>query len=109
RYFVGAAHFQFVARKSALQSVLPIPSQRPMGQVRLLDIALNEAGYLRFATPKWWVRHIGNTLGAEFASSGTEPVIRSARRGSRGIWGIKFVRGLVNWLYHRTFEILYRD
>ncbi|MBU0510086.1 MAG: glycosyltransferase, partial [Chloroflexi bacterium] len=47
RYFVGAAHFQFVARKSALQSVLPIPSQRPMGQVRLLDIALNEAGYLR--------------------------------------------------------------
>jgi len=108
RYFVGAAHFQFVARKRALQSVLPIPSQRPMGQVRLLDIALNEHGYLRFSTPEWWVQHMGNTLGAEFTSSGTEPAIKFARRGSRGIWGIKPIRGLVNWLYRRTFEILYR-
>lgn len=108
RYFVGAAHFQFVARKSALQSVIPIPSQRPMGQVRLLDIALNEHGYLRFSTPEWWVRHIGNTPGTEFTASGTEPAIKSARCGSRGIWGIKPIRGLVNWLYRRTFEILYR-
>ncbi|RME05409.1 MAG: glycosyltransferase family 2 protein, partial [Anaerolineae bacterium] len=40
RYYIGAAHFQFVSPKAALQSVLPIPSRRPMGEVRLLDIAL---------------------------------------------------------------------
>ncbi|MFC2025905.1 glycosyltransferase family A protein, partial [Chloroflexota bacterium] len=50
-FFVAAGHFQFVARKQILQCVLPIPSKRPMGQVRLLDIVLNERGYLRLSTP----------------------------------------------------------
>jgi glycosyltransferase involved in cell wall biosynthesis len=109
RYYIGAAHFQFVARKAALQSVLPIPSERPMGQVRLLDIALNERGYLRFCTPDWWVQHMGNTLQAEFQPQGMESPAKPTARGSAKIWGFKPVRKIVNWLYHRTFEILYRD
>jgi glycosyltransferase involved in cell wall biosynthesis len=114
RYYIGAAHFQFVARKSALQSVLPIPSKRPMGQVRLLDIAINEQGYLRFCTPDWWVQHMGNTLQDEFHPQGTEALTKPAERGfakiwRAKIWRIKPVRKIVNWLYHRTFEILYRE
>jgi glycosyltransferase involved in cell wall biosynthesis len=109
RYYIGAAHFQFVARKTALQRVLPIPSDRPMGQVRLLDIALNEQGYLRFCTPDWWVQHMGNTLPAEFRTQGTEALPKSAPRSSAKIWGFRPVRKIVNWLYHRTFEILYRE
>jgi glycosyltransferase involved in cell wall biosynthesis len=114
RYYIGAAHFQFVARKAALQSVLPIPSERPMGQVRLLDIALNKKGYLRFTTPDWWVQHMGNTLQDEFKTSETHASPKSAQRTSTKIWHAKFwrikpLRKIVNWLYHRTFEILYRD
>jgi glycosyltransferase involved in cell wall biosynthesis len=108
RYYIGAAHFQFVARKSALQSVLPIPSKRPMGQVRLLDIAINERGYLRFCTPDWWVQHMGNTLQDEFKPQGTGSPAKPSKHSSSKIWGIKPVRKIVNWLYHRTFEILYR-
>lgn len=109
RYYIGAAHFQFVARKTALQSVLPIPSERPMGQVRLLDIALNERGYLRFCTPDWWVQHMGNTLQEVFKTQGTESPPKPAKRKSAKIWGFKPLRKMINWLYHRTFEILYRD
>jgi hypothetical protein len=108
RYFIGAAHFQFVARKAALQCVLPIPSERPMGQVRLLDIALNEQSYLRFCTPDWWVQHMGNTLQDEFAPQGTRSKANSTSHGAK-IWEIKPVRKIVNWLYHRTFDNLYRD
>jgi len=114
RYYIGAAHFQFVARKSALQSVLPIPSKRPMGQVRLLDIAINEQGYLRFCTPDWWVQHMGNTLQDEFRPQGAETLAITAKRISAKfwhakLWRLKPVRKIVNWLYHRTFEILYRE
>jgi glycosyltransferase involved in cell wall biosynthesis len=104
RYLVGAAHFQFVAPKAVLQSLLPIPSNRPMGQVRLLDIALNQGGYLRFCTPDWWVRHLGNTLEGGPGAMRAEP----ARKPMGRILGRGVPRRIVSWLYHKTFEILYR-
>ncbi|MEA3349494.1 MAG: glycosyltransferase [Chloroflexota bacterium] len=109
QYYVGAAHFQFVASKKVLQSVLPIPSRRPMGEVRLLDIALNERGYLRLTTPDWWVQHIGNTLGDEFKPRGTESTTRKFKSPRGGIWKSKPVQKIARWLYHLTFEILYKD
>ena len=109
RYYIGAAHFQFVARKDAIQSVLPIPSKRPMGQVRLLDIALNNSGYLRFSTPDWWVQHMGNSLQNEFRPMENRTSQKPGPRRVGGFWGFKPVRKIVNWLYHRTFEILYRN
>jgi glycosyltransferase involved in cell wall biosynthesis len=107
RYYVGAAHFQFVARREALQSVLPIPSERPMGQVRLLDVAINERGYLRLCTSDWWVRHMGNSLqGVEADSPSYNP---PSRHPTRRFWDLKPVRKLLRWLYHHIFEILYKD
>jgi hypothetical protein len=107
--YVGAAHFQFVAPKAVLSSLLPISSKRPMGQVRLLDIALNEAGYLRFCTPDWWVEHMGNTLedGFQPDDKGSGPKNKPSSRPT--FWKRRLPWRVVSWLYHKTFEIMYKD
>ena len=51
QYYAGAAHFQFAARKEILRQFFPLQADRPMGQVRQLDDAINQAGYLRLSTP----------------------------------------------------------
>jgi glycosyltransferase involved in cell wall biosynthesis len=111
RYFTGAAHFQFLARREVLQRVLPLPSQRPMGQVRSLDIAINQLGYLRLSTPEWWVEHLGNTLqGSDFEAKSDQSRLerRPARRiGSLRTW--KPFRRALLWLHDRTFDLLYRN
>jgi glycosyltransferase involved in cell wall biosynthesis len=108
RYFVGAAHFQFIAYRDVLRKMLPIPSERAMGQVRLLDQAINEQGYLRLCTPDWWVMHMGNTLaGMADQFSVTESTSRPDRRISR-FWQIRPIRRIVQMVYHRSFEILYK-
>ena len=113
RYFIGAAHYQFVARKEVLQSLTPIPSERPMGQVRSLDIAINANGFLRLCTPEWWVQHLGNTLqDFTFLSSAPAAEITSclpqthqSGRGARSPW----LRRLLLWLNKKTFDLLYRS
>lgn len=107
RLYIGAAHFQFVAPKKVLQSLLPIPSNRPMGQVRLLDIALNDRGYLRFCTSDWWVRHLGNTIEDRFQNNVIKPV--KNRKSRIGFWKKAFTRRVISWIYHRSFDILFRD
>ena len=112
KYYIGASHFQFVARKKVLQEMLPIPSKRPMGQVRLLDVAINEHGYLRLCTDHWYVQHMGNTLPDDTFFAGKPP---SATHGGRphhsrkGIWQLKPIRRLLQKLYEWSFSILYRN
>lgn len=105
QFYIGAAHFQFIAPKSVLSLLLPIPSKRPMGQVRLLDIALNEKGYHRFCTSDWWVQHLGNTLEDEFLEAGTH----KHRKPILNLWQMKLPRRIIAWFYNKTFEILYRN
>ena len=101
RFFVGAGHFQFLARKKILAEVLPIPADKPMGQVRRLDAAINAAGYLRLSTPDWWVRHMGNAPeeleSVPVGSAPSKPRLRGP------------LRALVQWIYHRAFDLLYRS
>ena len=108
-YYIGASHFQFAARTSVLKEVLPIPSQRPMGQVRLLDVAVNERGYLRLCTDQWYVQHIGNTMPGEdfFAGEVHQPNKQSKKR-RRSLWQIGPLRKIMQWVYERTFDVLYR-
>jgi glycosyltransferase involved in cell wall biosynthesis len=110
RYYIGAGHFQFVARKQVLQKVIPLPSERPMGQVRALDIALNAKGYLRLSTPNWWVQHLGNTLqGADFAASIKQEKREVGRgKGHGRPLRNKLLRRWVAWLNHQTFQWLYK-
>ena len=86
---------------------MPIPSRRPMGEVRLLDIAINERGYLRLSMPQWTVRHMGNTLseldGApQIAGSGN-----MAKESKFQYW--KPVRKVLLWIHKASFELLYKS
>ncbi len=101
--FVGAGHFQFAARKTALLDVIPIPADRPMGQVRRLDVAINEKGYLRLSTKEWWVRHMGNTLSGDMAQN-----IPQAQTSNAAPRLNHLLRKFLHWLHHKTFEWLYR-
>jgi hypothetical protein len=120
--YIGAGHFQFLAPREALQTILPISFDRPMGQVRRLDSALNDNGYLRLSTDKWWVQHMGNTLSSEFsdipaASNSQLPPNNQSRatktqassRTNSGFWNWPPVRRFLQWSHGKTFEILYRN
>ena len=109
KYYIGAGHFQFAARRSVLQSVLPIPSERPMGQVRSLDIAINAQGYLRLSTPRWWVQHLGNSLEGLPLHDGPNRAVSLKRKDGSSLWSWKPARRLLMWLYDRSFNILYRS
>lgn len=110
QFFVGAGHFQFMARKAVLQEVLPIPADKPMGQVRRLDVAINERGYLRLSTPEWWVRHMGNVLPAWAGDNAqTTATPRGPVKGGGGrTWMRGPVRGVIQWVYHKAFDLLYK-
>jgi glycosyltransferase involved in cell wall biosynthesis len=112
RYYVGAGHFQFIAPSVVLRKTLPLPSRRPMGEVRSLDETINRLGYLRLSTTEWWVQHLGNSLdgftvqvdsAAMLKTDSSKPINRS-----RGIWQVAPLRRLLVWLYHRIFKILYQ-
>lgn len=117
QFYVGAGHFQFAARRAVLQSILPLPSQRPMGQVRSLDIALNERGYLRLAMPNWWVQHMGNTLQGQNLpglsltrgpAPDQQPAAPQSKKKVVGFWSLKPARRFLTWVYGKAFDILYR-
>lgn len=112
KYYVGAGHFQFLARRQVLQDTLPLPSERPMGQVRALDIAINNRGYLRLCTTDWWVEHLGNTLEGWQPMRGVEMPIKMKERSQHKTGGViqwKPVRKLLSRLHNFTFDYLYRS
>ena len=111
-FYAGAAHFQFMARKSALNEVLPIPADRPMGRVRLMDEAMNNAGYLRLCTEDWHVQHLGNTMPqpSDLIDVPSIP-LRSPRKGNspRQFWQWKLLRKFLQWLNGWSFDRLHRS
>jgi len=111
KYYIGAGHFQFMARSQVLREILPLPSERPMGQVRALDVAINTKGYLRLCTNEWWVEHLGNTLiGWKPLKDVPIPDIGVAedqcRRGYLLNW--KPFRKMMTKLHNFTFDYLYK-
>ncbi len=110
KWVVGAGHFQFIAYRKVLQEVLPIPSQRPMGQVMALDAAINEKGYLRLSTTNWWVQHLGNTLaGLTDTKPRASTPARKISPRPKNMWRWPLLRKLLFWIYHKTFNLLYRE
>jgi hypothetical protein len=111
KYYIGAGHFQFLARKSVLQESLPLSADRPMGQVRALDIAINDLGYLRLCTAEWWVEHLGNSLqGWQPMKDILQPNIGQGSDclKTKGIMKWKPVRKVMTKLHSITFDYLYR-
>jgi glycosyltransferase involved in cell wall biosynthesis len=108
-YFIGSSHFQFVARKEALQSIAPIPFTRPMGEVRQLDALINEKGYLRLSTPERYVRHMGNTLPEDMDTPGQgDMLVRRKAVRRKGLASVGPVRKFLQWLHQWSFDVLYR-
>jgi hypothetical protein len=109
-YFVGSAHFQFVAPKTVLMEVLPLPAERPMGRVRILDERINGLGYLRLSTPEWYVEHLGNTLSQEAGVADYKQSVEiTGKKGTRRLSSWKPLRKLLQWLYDLIFDLLYRN
>lgn len=59
--YVGASHWQFLARKDVLIRYLPFQMDRPMQQVSRLDLRMNEDGYLRLMVTDPLVANMSNT------------------------------------------------
>ncbi|HVQ36406.1 MAG TPA: glycosyltransferase family 2 protein [Pyrinomonadaceae bacterium] len=61
--YVGAHHFQFVARKSVLSELGPMQATLALGRAELeFDEKIDRAGYMRLSTGSQFVFHLGNLL-----------------------------------------------
>lgn len=76
----GASHWQFVAKKEVLAKFLPFNMDRPMGQVRLLDQRMNEAGYLRLMPAEPYAMNMSNTLRGVQGNEKPAAVSKTERR-----------------------------
>lgn len=60
--FVGASHFQFMSKSEILRTLLPLPQNKLIGNEKILDLRVNQAGFMRLSTEKRFVHHMGNSL-----------------------------------------------
>jgi len=102
--YIGAGHFQFMARKDVLQKIIPLPSKEPMRGERILDIMINKFGFLRMTTNESYVRHIGNRL-----PEAISPVIAMPKPNrwiKRLIW-LPGLRHILLWLHNQIFRLYF--
>jgi glycosyltransferase involved in cell wall biosynthesis len=104
--YAGAAHWQFLAYKRVLNQFIPLGIERPLGDDRKLDDALNQSKYLRLMTTEPLVRHLGNTLSNDLHGRTKESITPYGKRRS-------FARRLLDWsplrrvmlgIYNRIFH-----
>jgi glycosyltransferase involved in cell wall biosynthesis len=103
--FIGAGHFQFMAPREVLQSLLPIPSEQPMRGERTLDIRFNEIGKLRLTTTSPFVAHMGNRL-PQNAHLESAPKRKSLVRRFFLLPGIRHV---LLWINNRIFRLYFNN
>jgi hypothetical protein len=105
RAAIGASHWQFISRKVTLQEFLPFSMDRPMGQVRMLDQRMNEAGYLRLMTVDPLAQNMSNSLPQELR--GGQQKLNKAQAGSvaKKVAGLPPIRRMLLDLYDRIFRL----
>lgn len=105
--FVGALHYQFLAYKKTMQEFIPFDMTKPMGQVRQLDIRLNEAGYLRLMTPEPYMNNMSNQVPDWIANSSvTKGPVK--QKGFR-FRDLKVIKWPLMRLYDWIFKIYWKD
>lgn len=127
--FAGSAHFQFSGRREALVELFPLASSRAMGDVNVLDEAIDDAGLWRLSTTGYYVHHMGNRvpdlevelpwvqqeLSTTARGPGRADADRSRKSLSRQFWdrlGLSEryrVRQLLKRLNRWSHELLYPD
>jgi glycosyltransferase involved in cell wall biosynthesis len=105
RAYIGAAHFQFMARSDVLRKIIPISSEQPMRGERALDIVINQMDLLRLMTEKALVWHMGNRLTSEAIVTGE---LKRKSLSKRILW-LPGVRHFLLWLNNRIFRLYFQN
>jgi hypothetical protein len=113
--FASAGHYQFVARKDRIIQALPAAwSMNLMGQMRDLDIAIDNLGLLRVCTEPATIRLLGNQINEEGSKmirehgitvEAASPVDRPAGWKTR-LFRLPWIRKIAYFFYERLFKII---
>lgn len=113
--FASAGHYQFAAVKDRIIKALPQTwSSNLMGQMRDLDVAIDDLGLLRVCTTPATIRLLGNQINTEGAAFIREYGIDidgvSQKKQIAG-WKVKFFRlpiiqKIAYFFYQRLFKII---
>lgn len=113
--FASAGHYQMTGPKEAILKSLPAGwSGNLMGQMRDLDIAINDLNFLRLCTSPPTIRLLGNQIDAQAAAELHNYGVDSQgvkHKKAMGGWQKKFyqrplVKKIAYGLYERLFRII---
>lgn len=106
--YAGANHFQFIGWKKILKTILPFNLQKPIGQVKELDIKLNKREFLRLMTAEPLVQNMSNRVPV-----GVSQRINNQRESKMdkkfSLKNVPILKKILLSIHHRIFRLYYDD